>query len=96
VPQPPEYFSIFTGPDPVTDFFGYGIVEISSLNSSGDFLYAVGPFNNGGEIFEAIDRTTTPTPEPGSIFLLGTGALTALAGMRRRLLQHRWLSHGQT
>jgi hypothetical protein len=95
VPQPP-YFSIFTGPDPVTDFFGYGIFEISSLNSSGDFLYTVGPFNNGGEIFEAIDLTTTPTPEPASIFLLGTGALTALAGMRRRLLQHRWLSYGQT
>jgi hypothetical protein len=95
VPQPP-YFSIFTGPDPVTDFFGYGLFNIYSLNSSGDFLYTVGPILLGGEIYEAIDLTTTPTPEPGSIFLLGTGALTALAGMRRRLLQHRWLSHGQT
>jgi hypothetical protein len=81
--------SIFTGPDPVTDFFANGTLSLSFLNSSGDFLYTsgqIGPIS--GEIYEAIDLTTTPTPEPGSFFLLGTGALTGLAAIRRRLLQH--------
>jgi hypothetical protein len=87
----PEYpNTIFTGPDPVTDRFGPGILDEVRLNSSGDFLYLEGNLGIGdGEIYEAIDLTTAATPEPGSIFLLGTGALTALAVMRRRLLQQR-------
>jgi hypothetical protein len=89
--EAPEYPNhIFTGPDPVTDSFGPGILNEVRLNSSGDFLYLEGNLGIGdGEIYEAIDLTTDQVPEPGSIFLLGTGALTALTATRRRLLQQR-------
>jgi hypothetical protein len=85
----PEYpNSIFNGPDPVTDYLGPDILDEVLLNSSGDFLFLEGNLSFGdGEIYEAIDLTKVP--EPGGIFLLGTGALTTLAAMRRRLLQHR-------
>jgi hypothetical protein len=76
---------IFTGPDPVADFFASGVLASADLNSSGDFVYwvnAVGSSN--GEILEAIDLTTDQVPEPGSIFLLGTGILAALSLPRRR------------
>lgn len=81
---PLPYAQIFTGPDPVADFFSLGSVLF--LNSSGDFVYQVGdpkigdPFDD----YEAIDLSTAPTPEPNSIFLLGTGLLAGLGTMRRR------------
>lgn len=82
IPMP--YAEIFTGPDPVADFFSVGSVLF--LNSSGDFVYQVGgpkvgdPFDD----YEAIDLTTSETPEPSSIFLLGTGLLAGLGTLRRR------------
>jgi hypothetical protein len=89
-PQP--IAEIFTGPDPVANFFGDDLLvslELGGLNSSGDFVYDIGAHNGGvnGEIVEAIDLTTDQVPEPGSIFLLGTGILTALSFPRRRQQQ---------
>jgi hypothetical protein len=81
---------IFTGPDPVADFFASGVLASADLNSSGDFVYLVNALgSSNGEIFEAIDLTTDQVPEPGSIFLLGTGLLAGLGAMRRRSLQQR-------
>jgi hypothetical protein len=76
---------IFTGPDPIADFFAPGELANALLNSSGDFVYDVdeGPDGNGA-IIEAIDLTPRPAPEPGSVFLLGTGILAALSFPRRR------------
>lgn len=86
--MPPYLNATFTGPDPVADFFAPGEISISdvNLNSSGDFAYNWDhPTGGGGENLEAIDLTTDQVPEPGSIFLLGTGLLAALGTMRRRL-----------
>ncbi len=80
----------FTGPNPVADLFYNGLPFVGdvNLNASGDFVYnAFHPAGGDGEMLEAIDLTTSQVPEPASIFLLGTGLLTALATMRRRLLQ---------
>lgn len=83
---PPNPDKIYTGPDPVADLFGSGILNLVQLNSSGDFVYLEGNLGTGdGEYYEAIDLTTEQTPEPSSIVLLGTG-LFALTGIRRRLL----------
>jgi hypothetical protein len=61
-----------------------GTLDQVVMNASGDFVWADG---RDELFFEAIDLTTAPTPEPGSILLVGTGALAAAAAMRRRFLQ---------
>jgi len=78
----------FTGPDPVADLFASPPTEIEDfdLNSSGDFVYTAYHHAEGGgpeAIFEAID--TSETPEPASIFLLGTGLVAVAGSLRRRL-----------
>jgi hypothetical protein len=81
---PPFGRGIFTGPD-ITDLLpGPGTLDQVAMNASGDFVWADG---RDELFFEAIDLTTAPTPEPGSILLVGTGALAAAAAMRRRFLQ---------
>jgi hypothetical protein len=79
---------IFTGPDPVTDFFANGMLDEAFLNSSGDFVIVESSApHEGAEIYQVMDLTTTSTPEPSSIIFLGTGILAAVGTMRRRLLQ---------
>jgi hypothetical protein len=56
------------------------------LNASGDFVFVDGKTvsDASGEWYEYIDLTTRATPEPTSIFLLGTGVFAALGPMRRQ------------
>jgi hypothetical protein len=85
-PVPPNSFAfgIFTGPD-ITDLLPISTpLDQVAMNASGDFVWADG---RDELFFEAIDLTTAPTPEPGNILLVGTGALAAAAAMRRRFLQ---------
>jgi len=75
--------SIFDGPDPVANFIGNGELDVADLNSSGDFVYLIDargilPDEAHGEYYEAIDLTTTETPEPSSLLLLATGVLSVL------------------
>lgn len=78
----------FDGPDIADVFAGVPpFIDEVALNSSGDFAYdASHPTSTSGELFEAIDLSTTP--EPGSIYLLGT-AFFATGALRRRLLQRK-------
>jgi hypothetical protein len=83
----PYTYDTFIGPDPIVDLFASPPIFIEDvyLNSSGDFIYNIShPTGGSGEYAEAIDLTTE-TPEPSSIFLLGTG-LVAVAGSLRRHL----------
>lgn len=78
-------WAYFDGPD-ITDAFSYAPTSVDEvvLNSSGDFAFDESlPNGYPGLLVEALDLTTTPTPEPGSIILLGTGLLAA-GTLRRR------------
>jgi hypothetical protein len=74
---------LYTGPNIVDLFPGAGAGDFLYLNSEGDILWN----DPRTEFwFEAFDLTSQ-VPEPGSLFLLGTGALAGVSAMRRRPLR---------
>jgi hypothetical protein len=83
---PPIGLTFYDGPDLATDRIGEGRVFQADLNASGDFVFVDGKTvsDASGEWYEYIDLTTRATPEPTSIFLLGTGVFAALGPMRRQ------------
>lgn len=78
----PMIIGVFTGPDPVADFFYTGTADKIVLNAVGDFAWTDGLDE---ELFQAVDLTTeSPVPEPDSMLLLGSGVLAAIGLLRRR------------
>jgi len=76
---------IFTGPN-LSDFLtlpnlsGFVSLDHLDLNAFGDAVLDDGADD---EIFEAVDLTTASVPEPGTVFLLGTGVLVLMGPIRR-------------
>jgi hypothetical protein len=71
---------VYTGPiSSLTLFDTSGSTDGAFLNASGDFAWSDGVHE---ENFEAIDLTT---PEPASLLLVGTGCLSLLGVLRRKL-----------
>jgi hypothetical protein len=82
-----QTLGIFTGPDAsdlLPGFTAPGFMDGLALNSSGDFVLS---FDVGIEqqYYEAVDLTSSTVPEPGTLSLLGIGALTLIGAVRRRL-----------
>jgi PEP-CTERM motif len=71
---------VYTGPiSSLTLFDTSGTTDGAFLNASGDFAWSDGVHE---ENFEAIDLTT---PEPASLLLVGTGCLSLLGVLRKKL-----------
>jgi PEP-CTERM motif len=71
---------VYTGPiSSLTLVDPSGTTDEAFLNASGDFAWSDGVRE---ENFEAIDLTT---PEPASLLLVGTGCLSLLGVLRRKL-----------
>ena len=71
---------VYTGPVSSLSFFdSSGTTDGAFLNALGDFAWSDGVHE---ENFEAIDLST---PEPASLFLVGTGCLSLFFGLRKKL-----------
>jgi hypothetical protein len=77
-------FGIWTGPDPGADFLEYGLFSGGFINHLGDAVFTLQ--GRGGLItsdLEWAEDLTTSTPEPSSLFLVGSGGLLLVAGLLR-------------
>ena len=74
---------LFDGTDPMLDYLGYGSIDGGFMTANGNVFFIDGALDT---LDVAIDLDTIPAPEPGSLMLLGTGALGMVEVVRRRTL----------
>ena len=74
---------IFDGTDPLTDYLGKGSIDGGLVSKGGSVYFDDGLDNT---LVVALDTSMTPTPEPGTMTLIGSGCsgLVALLARRRR------------
>jgi hypothetical protein len=82
-PDGSEVRGIWTGsdPNPVLDYIGNGSIDGGFMTANGNAYFIDGLHDT---LDVALDLSTVPAPEPGSLLLFGSGISFLLALMRRR------------
>lgn len=82
-PDGSELRGIWSGsdPNPTLDYIGDGTIDGGFMTDNGNAYFIDGVHDT---LDVALDLSAVPVPEPGSVVLLGTGALLLMGLLRRR------------
>ena len=78
------FFKVWTGRDSTVGSIQDGFFDGGFINHLGDAVYVDNDMGTNRALFRVEDLTTSVSPDPGTLFLVGTGGLMLVGLLIRR------------